>query len=115
MHELSIAMRIVEIADEEARRLELPKVRGVHLKLGTFSGVVKEALLSAYEVAREGSLVEEARLVIQEVPIVIYCPTCCDESAVDSIQQLCCARCGTLSGEIVSGKEMELTGLEVDQ
>lgn len=115
MHELSIAMSIIEIADEEAERRSLSEIRAVHLKLGALSGVVEEALLSAYELAREGSLVENARLVIQKVPIVIYCRACDCESAAESIQHLCCCRCGELSGDVVSGREMELVGLEVDQ
>ena len=50
MHELSIAMSIVEMAEEEARAPR-ERVTAVHLKLGALSGVVKEALLSSYEMA----------------------------------------------------------------
>ena len=44
MHELSIAMSIVELAEEEAERRGV-HINAVHLKLGALSGVVKEALL----------------------------------------------------------------------
>jgi hydrogenase nickel incorporation protein HypA/HybF len=44
MHELSIAMSIVEMAEEEAH-LRNVRVSAVHLKLGMLSGVVKDALL----------------------------------------------------------------------
>ncbi|MFI5070488.1 MAG: hydrogenase/urease maturation nickel metallochaperone HypA, partial [Terriglobales bacterium] len=43
MHELSIAMSIVELAEEEAQQRNA-QVTAVHLKLGALSGVVKEAL-----------------------------------------------------------------------
>jgi len=52
MHELSIAMSIVELAEEEAERRGV-RIDVVHLKLGALSVVVKEALLSCYEM-REG-------------------------------------------------------------
>jgi hypothetical protein len=52
MHELSIAMSIVEMAEEEAERRGA-HVAAVYLKLGALSGVVKEALLSSYEMACE--------------------------------------------------------------
>jgi Zn finger protein HypA/HybF involved in hydrogenase expression len=39
MHELSIAMSIVELAQEEAERRGI-QVDAVHLKLGALSGVV---------------------------------------------------------------------------
>ena len=51
MHELSIAMSILDVAGEEAQRLNA-KVIAIRLKLGPLSGVVKEALLSAYDLAR---------------------------------------------------------------
>ena len=50
MHELSIAMSIVELAEEEAER-RVVQVNAAHLKVGASSGVVKEALLSRYEMS----------------------------------------------------------------
>ena len=48
MHELSIAMSIVDLACEEAESHGAPGVDVVYLKLGPLSGVVKEALLFSY-------------------------------------------------------------------
>lgn len=73
MHELSIAMSIVEMAEEEAANHGV-RITAVHLKLGPLSGVVRDALLSAYEMAREGTALEGSRLVIEEVPIMVLCP-----------------------------------------
>jgi hydrogenase nickel incorporation protein HypA/HybF len=115
MHELSIAMSLIELVREESTARQLSKIRRVHLKLGALSGVVKTALVGAYEIAREGSVLAGAELVIEEAPIVIYCPSCCGESTADSAQYLCCCRCGTLAAEIMSGRELELTALEVEQ
>ena len=44
MHELSIAMSIVEMAEEEAASQGASQVTAVHLRLGKLSGIVKEAL-----------------------------------------------------------------------
>ena len=46
MHELSIAMGIVDLAQEEVDRRSGAKIKAVHLRLGLLSGVVKDALLS---------------------------------------------------------------------
>jgi hydrogenase nickel incorporation protein HypA/HybF len=64
MHELSIALEIVDAAAEEARR-HGGRPLAVHLQLGEHSGVVEEALLSAWELARQDSLVESAELHIE--------------------------------------------------
>ena len=50
MHELSIAMSIVDMAQEEAERRDV-KIDAVYLELGPLSGVVADALLFSYEMA----------------------------------------------------------------
>jgi hydrogenase nickel incorporation protein HypA/HybF len=115
MHELSIALSILEIAEEEARRHGDAQVRAIHLKLGPLSGVVKDALLSAYELAREDTSLQEAELVIEDIPVQGFCPTCHTESAVISMQDLCCQQCGTPTTRIISGQEMEIVALEIEQ
>lgn len=68
MHELSIAVNIVDIACEEAERQGDSRVDAVHLNLGVLCGVVKEALLFSWELACEGSRIAGARLAIRDVP-----------------------------------------------
>ncbi len=62
MHELSIAMSIVELAQEEAGRRGDIRIKAVHLRLGALSGVVKDALLSSYEMACDDTPLEGSRL-----------------------------------------------------
>jgi hydrogenase nickel incorporation protein HypA/HybF len=112
MHELSIAMSIVELAEEEAAQRGV-QIEAVHLKLGALSGVVKEALLSCYEMVCEGTAVQGSRLLIKDVPVVISCPTCQQQRPLNSIQLFCCPECGTPCSEIVQGKELEVVALEI--
>lgn len=114
MHELSIAMSMVEMATEEAARRGV-QVSAIHLKLGELSGVVKEALLFSYEVACEGTPLEGSRLVIVEVPVVVYCPACEAETTLASVQQFCCALCHTPTSQVVQGKELEVVALEIEE
>jgi hydrogenase nickel incorporation protein HypA/HybF len=113
MHELSLALSILDLATEEAERRGGVRVLGIHLRLGPLAGVVKEALLSAYEIAREGSPLAEAELVIEETPLLAHCPTCRTTQAVVSVQQLCCSACGTPTPELLSGRELEVVALEI--
>jgi hydrogenase nickel incorporation protein HypA/HybF len=111
MHELSIAMSIVEMAEEEAQSRNV-QVEAVYLKLGGLSGVVKEALLSCYEMACEGTSLQGSRLIIDEVPIVIFCAKCNAQHPLSSAQLFCCPECGTPSGDVVQGKEIEVVALQ---
>jgi hydrogenase nickel incorporation protein HypA/HybF len=113
MHELSIAMSMVEMATEEASRQGEVQVTALHLKLGQLSGVVKEALLFSWEVACEGTPLAGSQLMIEEVPVVIYCSACQAEYALDSIQKFFCPVCLLPTPEIRQGKELEVTALEI--
>ena len=113
MHELSIAMSIVEMAQEEAELRGNVQIQAVHLRLGLLSGVVKDALLSSYEMACETTPLEGSRLIIEEIPVEIYCSECRGQRPVHSIQYFCCAECGTPSAEVTRGKELEVFALEI--
>jgi hydrogenase nickel incorporation protein HypA/HybF len=114
MHELSIAMSIVEMAEEEAVRRGV-EIEAVHLKLGRLSGVVKEALLSCYEMACDGTLLQGSRLVVEDIAVIVFCPSCKTHCVLPSVQLFACPECGTPAREVVQGKELEVVALEVKE
>ena len=115
MHELSIAMSIVEMAQEESERRGQAQVLAVHLRLGQLSGVVKEALLSSYEMACEATPLEGSQLLIEEIPVEVFCPNCQIAQRVRSIQWFCCPKCFTPTPDVVRGKELEVVALEIKE
>jgi hydrogenase nickel incorporation protein HypA/HybF len=106
-------MSLLDLAAEEAARHGDARVTQIHVKLGPLSGVVGSALLSAYELARQGSALEEAELIIQEVPVVVHCPVCETARPPVSAQDFRCATCGTPAAEVLSGRELELVAMEI--
>lgn len=115
MHELSIAMSIVEMAQEEAERQGNLHVQAVHLRLGLLSGVAKQALLSSYEMACEATPLEGSQLLIEEIPVEVFCPKCDVPRRVSSIQWFCCPECGTPTPTVLRGKELEVVALEIKE
>ena len=113
MHELSIALSLVDGVLAEVRRQGDVHVEAVHLKLGVFSGVDRSALELSYGVACEDTPLAGSRLIIEEVPILMHCPNCGGKRTVRSAQQLCCPDCQTPAEEILQGQELEITALEV--
>jgi hydrogenase nickel incorporation protein HypA/HybF len=91
------------------------QVKAVYLRLGLLSGVAKDALLSSYEMACDDTLLAGSRLVVEEVPVMVFCRQCDGQRPVHSTQMFCCADCGTPTGEIVQGKELLVVGLEVEE
>ena len=112
MHELSIALSLLDLVEEEAARREC-RVAAIHLRLGPLSGVVREALLSAYDLAREGTAMADAELVVEEVPVVVRCPTCAADRTPVSAFELLCPDCGTPTPEVVRGRDLEVVALEI--
>jgi hydrogenase nickel incorporation protein HypA/HybF len=113
MHELSIAMGIVDAALEEAERRGGLRVNVVHFRLGALSGVVKDALLFSYEMACQDTALEGSRLIVEDVPVVVFCPQCQQGRSLESIQSFACPQCGAPAGDILRGKELEISALEV--
>lgn len=113
MHELSIAISIVDRVLQESRARGDARVEAVYLRIGPLSGVDVEALRFAFTIACEESQLVGCRLEITEVPISLECPGCRSEKHAISMQQLCCSDCGTPSAEIVHGRELELRAVEL--
>ncbi len=142
MHELSIAVSLIETAcDHLASQVRaadlplasglsptsgspttpangnggssLPRVLALHLRLGPLAGVVKEALLFSFDLAAEGTPIAGARLQIEDVPVVVYCPRCAARRTLASIQNFCCPVCGEPTPEVLEGRELELKSMEV--
>jgi hydrogenase nickel incorporation protein HypA/HybF len=114
MHELSIALSLVDLATEEARRHE-GRVCTVHLRIGALAGVVPEALLASYEMAAFETPLEGSRLVIEEVPVVVFCPQCQADRPLESVQSFCCPECGAPTPQVERGRELDLVALEIEQ
>ena len=113
MHELSIALSIVEAASGEAQRLGDARVEAVHLQVGALCGVVKDALLFAWDLACEESPLAGSRLAIEDVPVVIQCDACGAESTLGEPLDLRCPACGGSSIQVRRGRELQLTALEI--
>lgn len=115
MHELSLAYSLVEAAEAAARRANAAEVIAVYMRIGELAGVVEDALRFGYDIATKGTLLEGSRLEIETLPVVVFCPTCKAEVTLDSIQSFRCPICGTLTGDLRQGKELEIVSMEINE
>lgn len=115
MHELSIAHQLVEMAAEAAKDAGIGRVQAVHVKLGALSGVVKEALTFSFDVVTEGTPLQGARLVIEDVPVKVFCKTCQTASTLPKPFPMRCQTCGERTGDVLEGREIELYALEEEE
>lgn len=113
MHELSIAMGIVDAALDESQRRGV-QVSAVHLRLGALSGVVRDALMFSYEVACQDTPLQGSQLIVEDVPVIVFCPQCQQERKLPSVQLFACPHCGTPTMDVRRGKELEVFALEIE-
>ena len=112
MHEVSLMEQTLAIAFAHAGRQNASKIHWLKMRIGAISGVVPEALQFAFDVVTEGTIAQGAKLEIEMVPVTCFCPKCDVEFKPDRLFYEC-PQCGSLSSKIVTGKEIELTSLEV--
>ena len=115
MHELSIAISLVEAAQDELEKLGPVRAVAIHLDLGQLSGVVRDALEFSYEVACQNTALAGSRLIIKEIPVMVECPSCGGPQLVVSLQDFRCAQCGSIGGRVVQGRELQLAALEIEE
>ncbi len=113
MHELSIALRVVELAADRAGQYPGARVETVHLRVGALAGVARDALLFSFDAASRGTIVEGARLVIEDVPVRIFCARCRAERTMEEPFMFRCPVCGMPAPDVTQGRELELAALEV--
>lgn len=112
MHELSIAQSLVSLVQQQLPP-GVTRVTAVDMRLGAMAGVVRGALEFCYGIATEGTPLQGSTLRVVELPVVIHCHTCDADRAPDGLA-FRCPVCGTLSGDIRQGRELDLAAIEYD-
>ena len=112
VHELSIATAIIERADELARADGTDAVSKVTVRVGELAGVVPDALGFAFEVARDGTALAGAHLVVEQITAQAWCDPCAEEFPVGMPPFFWCPRCDQPSSDLRSGRELEIAGIE---
>ena len=111
MHELAIAGHVVGIA---ARHADGRRVTKVYLKVGHLRQVVPSALSFSFELVAQGTSVEAAELVLEEVPAAGLCRRCGVESRLEAFP-LQCGACGRPDLEITQGEDLYVESLEMEE
>ena len=113
MHELSIAMSIVEIAEENAKNANTSVINEIELDIGSQSGVVLEALEFAMQSAVQGTMLENADVKINSIPAKAVCVQCQHEFYIEDLFEPC-PECGNPFCEITQGKELKVKSLKAE-
>src|SRR4051812_27186468 len=110
MHELSIAEAIVAIAERHAAGR---RVARVEVKVGRLRRVGPSALEFSFQLVAEGTVLEGAEVVLEDVPATGRCRACGAESELHDFP-LHCDACGGFDLELLGGEELLVDALELE-
>ena len=112
MHEVGIMESTLAAVRREALARNAAHVDRIVVRIGVLSGVEPDALRFAFEACAPGTLAEGAELDIESVPALAHCATCDRDFAAGRGFICCCPGCGNFSGDLRSGRELELRRIE---
>ncbi len=112
MHELSIAIGIVRIAEDETLKAKATEVTKIDLEIGVLSGVEVDSLAFVWSSAVKDSVLEKAELEITKISGKGKCTDCDTEFDMENIYDVC-PKCSSNFKDILQGKELKVKALEV--
>jgi hydrogenase nickel incorporation protein HypA/HybF len=110
MHEMSITQGIIELCLDHAGDR---RVSSLDVEIGALSSVVPEAIEFCFEACSRDTLLEGARLNIVRTPGMGQCLDCHQETRLTELYGAC-EQCGSSRVIIVSGEELRVREIEVD-
>jgi hydrogenase nickel incorporation protein HypA/HybF len=113
MHELGIAEALVEQVEAVRQANGGGRVIAVEVLVGTWRQVVPEILRTYFEHLTRDTPLEGATVEVQQVTATARCGRCGAEFALEDVY-LVCPRCGALGCTLLTGKELDLVGLELE-
>ncbi len=113
MHEVSIAVSLLEMIERKCREEGYPSVESLKIRIGRASGILPEAMQFAFEAAKQDTVARNANLRIDLVPARGICKDCATPFEWEPPYVQECPLCNSSSVKIISGYEMELVEFEI--
>jgi len=112
MHEMSIAMNIVDIAVQTAKANKAKKINSISVEVGALSGVVPEALEFCFEAATQNTMAQGSQLEIIFLKAEAHCQKCGTKFETDQFLNICpsCGEQVFASG----GRKLQVKAINVD-
>jgi hydrogenase nickel incorporation protein HypA/HybF len=113
MHELSLACSLVEAAEKVLDAEHAARAIRVSVGIGKLAGIEIDAFEFAFPMAARDTRLENAELIIEDLPVRVRCRECAKESTPDF--PLCaCPFCQSDNIELLGGRELNIQFMEIE-
>lgn len=113
MHELSLALEVIRIAESEADKIMAKSIQEIDIEVGDLSGVEGDAFKSALELLSKDSVLNEARINILRSPGKGRCNSCDYEFEMSNFMATC-PKCNSFPSEISGGREFRVLSISIE-
>lgn len=113
MHEMSIAVSIVDIVCKKAIEEDAKKINSIELEIGELSGIMIDALEFGFEAATKNTLADGALLKINKVQGKALCKNCDKHFHIEH-EYTPCPTCNDFNFELLEGKELNIKSFNID-
>jgi hydrogenase nickel incorporation protein HypA/HybF len=110
MHELSLALSVMDIVLEEAQTRNIDHITGVEVEVGALSGVDPDALAFALELAVKETALAATSFRITRVPASGICAACNRTFEMNEAWTPC-PECNGSAGSVIHGDTLRVTSL----
>lgn len=112
MHEMAIAVSIVDLAQRHAGQAGGGRISRIELEIGKLAGVLQESLEFCFQAAARETPVEGAVLAFNQVEGLAKCHICGIQFSVECHGTLC-PQCGGLT-EITGGDGLRVVAITIE-
>jgi hydrogenase nickel incorporation protein HypA/HybF len=114
MHEASIAISLLETVSDLCQQEGYNSIESVRLKVGRAAGILPDALLFAFDVAKAGTIASQAELIIEYILLGGFCCDCGSQFESEERYIYSCPACKSSAIKITGGDEMQIIDMEVN-
>jgi hydrogenase nickel incorporation protein HypA/HybF len=122
MHELSMADAIVKTVIDVAEKNQAEEILEVTIEVGKLTMLNPEQLRFLLDVLGENTLLEGAKIIIEEIPVEIKCHSCGhtgstnpDDDSDHYMMIVKCPQCDERNLEIVKGQECNVKNIRIEK
>ncbi len=110
MHELSLAMEVVEMSQREADKNGVSIIHEILIEVGDLSGIEADVFQSALEMVVKDTLLENSLVRLTRNPGKGKCSACNLEFEMKNRLDGC-PKCGCLPSEVSGGQEFKVLSI----
>jgi len=114
MHELSITQDILDIAIKTAKEQNALKIKKINLIIGQFTYYQPESIEFFMNIIAKDTIAEGVKIEVKSLPLEVECNDCHSRTIIKEPYEFVCSKCNCYNLKIITGKEMYVDSIDIE-